>query len=166
MRKASGSAAGGGDPSALWERQSTAGNISAQRRKRAASRHEGLSSAVAEPIREAEAPAAEPPAGTVDEMTAATSRDAARAHLTPTMRQLSSFDNPVLDALESRAIRLVSTKWFLAQPKGYQIQRRQALEALERTGATPSPFLTPAQAVTLICRGVRAAGVLTYGWLS
>lgn len=91
-------------------------------------------------------------------------RESARAHLSGSMRQLSYFDDGLLGALQVGGIRLVRCAWFLAQPAGYRIVRRQDLEALEREGSSPSPLLSAQEAVELVCSGTRAMGVLTYGW--
>ena len=54
--------------------------------------------------------------------------------------------------------------WLLAQPKSYIIQSRQQLEELESKGE--SPLLTPKEAINLMSRADRSAGVLSHGWLS
>ena len=74
---------------------------------------------------------------------------------------LTSLDDKLVTVLESGAIRLVSTKWMLAQPADFCMPRRQELERLERSGVSPSPLLTSAQAVALIRRGDRSVGVLS-----
>ena len=89
---AAGSDHGAVDSSASSAR-STAGSISARRQQRSVSRLEGRAKLTE--VKEAAAELA------TDEGAAATPascwRDAARGHLSPTMRQLSSFDDPVLD---------------------------------------------------------------------
>ena len=50
-------------------------------------------------------------------------------------------------------IRLVRSAWLLAQPAGYRIVKRQELEALEASGASPSPHLRPDEAVALVREG-------------
>ena len=67
--------------------------------------------------------------------------------------------------LEAGDIRLVRSSWLLTLPEDYRIQRRQDLEALERSGTSPSPpLLSPKEAVALIRKGDRSAGSLSYGW--
>ena len=91
-------------------------------------------------------------------------RKEARAHLSATMRQLSSFDDGLLEALQLGDMRLVRATWLRAQPPEYRIERRQDLET--REGETPSPLLSSQEALALVCRAARAMGVLTYGWLT
>ena len=55
--------------------------------------------------------------------------------------------------------------WLLARPDGFRLTYRQELEALERNGASPSPLLSPEEAVELIERGNRSVGALTYPWV-
>ena len=43
---------------------------------------------------------------------------------------------------------------------------RQQLEQIESKGASPSPLLSPSEAVAIVRRCERAAGVLSHGWLS
>ena len=82
--------------------------------------------------------------------------------LPPEVRDaLTALDDKLVTVLESGAIRLVSTKWMLAQPADFRMPRRQELEQLERSGASPSPLLTSVQAVALIRRGDRSVGVLS-----
>ena len=47
----------------------------------------------------------------------------------------------------------------------YKIKRRQDLEELEAADQGLSPLLAGAEAVTLIRKGRRGVGALTYGWL-
>ena len=68
---------------------------------------------------------------------------------------LATFDEDLIKALRKGDIRLVGSEWFLAQPDGYRIQRRQDLEA--------RALLTPDEAVELIQEGNRGVGSLTYG---
>ena len=84
------------------------------------------------------------------------------------MKILSGLDmsGGVLDALEKACIRLVRSSWILSQPEGYRIERRQKLEERERQGEFPTPLLQPAEAVALVCRADRSAGVVSHGWLS
>ena len=91
-------------------------------------------------------------------------RERARAHLSMSLRQLSAFDDGLLEVLQTGGIRLLRTDWLLEKPDDFRILRRQDLEALEREGE--SPLLSVEEAVTLVCRAAREMGVLTYGWLS
>ena len=75
---------------------------------------------------------------------------------------LTALDDGLVETLRAGDIRLVSSEWFLAQPDGYRIQRRQDLEALEALDSA-SPLLTPDEAVELIRQGTRGAASLTYG---
>jgi hypothetical protein len=52
------------------------------------------------------------------------------------------------------------------QPANFKMPNRQALEELEKSGASPSPLLSPQEAAALVERGDRSIGTLTYGWLS
>ena len=79
---------------------------------------------------------------------------------------LTDLDSRLISTLRQGDIRLLRPSWVLQQPSDYRVQRRQDLEALERAGATPSPLLTSQEAVSLVRRGVRAVGVISYGWLS
>ena len=74
---------------------------------------------------------------------------------------LTALDDKLVEVLRSGGIRLVNTKWLLAQPADYRMPRRQELERLERSGVSPSPLLSPVQAVALIRRGDRSVGVLS-----
>ena len=87
-----------------------------------------------------------------------------QAALSDDVRQaLTALDNRLVTVLEAGHVRFVRSSWLLAQPEGYCIQRRQDLEALEQSGASPSPLLSPEEAVALIRRGNRSAGILSYG---
>ena len=77
---------------------------------------------------------------------------------------LTALDDRLIEVLGAGDIRLVRSAWLLAQPAGYRIVRRQDLEALERTGVSPSPLLRPDEAVALVREGRRCVGALTYGW--
>ena len=68
---------------------------------------------------------------------------------------LATFDEDLIKALRAGDICLVRSEWFLAQPVGYRIRRRQDLEA--------RALLTPDEAVELIQEGNRGVGSLTYG---
>ena len=70
-----------------------------------------------------------------------------------------------MEALEREDIRLLSVEWLLAQPHGYNMQRRQDLERLERAGQGLSPLLRGAESVALIRKGKRETAGLSYGWL-
>ena len=79
---------------------------------------------------------------------------------------LTAFDDRLVEALANAVIRLVCAAWLLAQPTDFRMPFRQQLEELERSGASPSPLLSPAAAVALIRQGKRGAGAITHGWLS
>ena len=79
---------------------------------------------------------------------------------------LSALDHHLIEALQRGDIRLVRSKWLLSQPASFRIAWRQKLEEWERDGASPSPLLSPQEAVALVRRGDRSAGVLSYGWTS
>ena len=86
--------------------------------------------------------------------------------LPPKLRQaLSELDEIVIQVLMCGAIRLLCVKWLLIQPANFKMPNRQALEEIERSGASPSPLLSPQEAVELVERGDRSIGALTYGWL-
>ena len=86
--------------------------------------------------------------------------------LPPKLRQaLTELDKIVIKFLLCRAIRLLCVKWLLMQPANFKMLNRQALEEIERSGASPSPLLSPLEAVALVERGDRSIGALTYGWL-
>ena len=87
--------------------------------------------------------------------------------LPPEVREvLAALDEHLIEVLATGAIRLLRVEWVQQQPDDFKMPRRQELEALEQSGASPSPLLTPQEAVALIRRGDRCVGVLTYGWLS
>ena len=81
-------------------------------------------------------------------------------------RALTAFDDRLVEALAAKIIRHLSTVWLFAQPSGFKMPYRQQLEELERQGASPSPLLSPMEAVKLIRRGNRGIGAVTHGWLS
>jgi hypothetical protein len=86
--------------------------------------------------------------------------------LPPKLRQaLTELDKIVIQVLLCGAIRLLSVKWLLKQPANFKMPNRQALEEIERSGVSPSPLLSPQEAVALVERGDRSIGTLTYGWL-
>ena len=72
---------------------------------------------------------------------------------------LSILDNRVVEVLQAGHIRLVRSSWVLQQPDDYRIERRQELERYKDA----SPLLSPDEAVALIRKGTRSAGVLSYG---
>ena len=76
---------------------------------------------------------------------------------------LTALDNRLVSVLGVGDICFVRSSWLLAQPDEYRIQRRQDLETLERSGASPSPLLSPKEAVALVRKGNRSAGILSYG---
>ena len=74
---------------------------------------------------------------------------------------LTALDDRLVKVLEAGDIRFVRSSWLLAQPDAYRIQKRQDLEALEQSGA--SPLLSPTEAVAIVRKGNRSAGILSYG---
>ena len=90
-----------------------------------------------------------------------------RAPLPPKLhRALTELDEIVIRVLLCGAIRLLCVEWLLMQPDNFKMPNRQALEALEKSGASPSPLLSREAAAALVRRGDRSIGALTYGWLS
>jgi hypothetical protein len=85
---------------------------------------------------------------------------------TEVYRALTAFDDGLADVLQKAIIRLLRSEWLLAQPEGFTLPYRQQLEVLELDGASPSPLLSPAEAVTLLQRGDRSIGSVTHAWLS
>ena len=81
-------------------------------------------------------------------------------------RALTELDKIVIRVLLCGAIRLLCVEWLLMQPDNFKMPNRQALEALEKSGASPSPLLSREAAAALVRRGDRSIGALTYGWLS
>ena len=81
---------------------------------------------------------------------------------------LSGLDDAtgVIEALEKAYIRFVRSAWVQKQPEDYRIENRQKLEERERQGESPTPLMQPAEAVALVRRGDRSAGVTSHGWLS
>ena len=92
---------------------------------------------------------------------------ATHAHAQPSplppdvLRALSALDDRLIAKLASGAIRLASVEWLEVQPEGFLMPFRQQLEEEEKSGASPSPLLTPDEAVELIKRGDRSVGVLS-----
>ena len=82
------------------------------------------------------------------------------------IRALTELDKIVIQVLMCGAIRLICVKWLLTRPDNFKMPNRQALEEIERSGASPSPLLSPREAAALVRRGDRSIGALTYGWLS
>ena len=80
-------------------------------------------------------------------------------------RALTELDEIVIQVLLCGAIRLLCVEWLLMQPDNFKMPNRQALEALEKSGASPSPLLSREAAAALVRRGDRSIGALTYGWL-
>jgi hypothetical protein len=80
-------------------------------------------------------------------------------------RALTELDKIVIQVLMCGAIRLLCVKWLLMQPDNFKMPNRQELEALEKSGASPSPLLSGEEAAALVRRGDRSIGALTYGWL-
>ena len=76
-------------------------------------------------------------------------------------RALTAFDDRLVEALAASVIRLVSSSWLLAQLAGFQLPYRQQLEELERDGASPSPLVSPEEAVALVRQGNRSVGSVT-----
>jgi hypothetical protein len=75
---------------------------------------------------------------------------------------LTSLDDRLAAVLRSGDIRLARSAWVLAQdPHSFRMPHRQALEALEKSGVSPSPLLSPQEAEELLRRGHRGAGVLS-----
>lgn len=120
---------------------------------------EASPSRVAQQLR-SEVAAATAPSKTVITLRGAAEESAANAAL---LAKLTVLDDQLVAALKRSDVRLMRRAWLLAQPEGYRMQRRQALEELERGGASPSPLLSPDEAVQLIRRGDRSVGVLSYG---
>ena len=76
-------------------------------------------------------------------------------------KKLSALDHRLIEKLRSGAIRLVRVEWLQSQPEGFQLPYRQQLEALEQRGASPTPLLSPQEAVELIQRGDRSVAAVT-----
>ena len=75
---------------------------------------------------------------------------------------LTVLDDRLAAVLRSGDIRLVRSAWVLAQdPHSFRMLHRQALEALEKSGVSPSPLLSPQEAEELLRRGHRGVGVLS-----
>ena len=76
-------------------------------------------------------------------------------------RALTAFDDRLVEVLAAAVIHLVRSAWLLAQPAGFQMPYWQELEALERSGTSPSPLVSPADAVALVRQGNRGVGTVT-----
>ena len=81
-------------------------------------------------------------------------------------RALGAFDARLVETLRAGDIRLLRSEWLLQQPDDYLLESRQDLEAREKAGATPTPLLSPEEAVEVVSRGNRSAGTLTYPWVT
>ena len=91
----------------------------------------------------------------------------AMAHrLKEVLRLLSALDDNLVKALRDRDIRLLRASFVLKQPPNFRLPWRQELERMERDGESPSPLLSPDEAVELIRECSSSTGALTYGWLS
>ena len=85
---------------------------------------------------------------------------------TEVYRALSAFDDGLVDVLGKAIIRLLRSEWLLAQPEGFTLPYRQQLEEFKQDGASPSPLLSPEEAVALLQQGDRSIGSVTHAWLS
>ena len=107
------------------------------------------------------------PSGAPSELHASRTSREGCTPLPPKLRlALTELDKIVIEVLLLGAIRLLCVKWLLMQPVNFKMPNRQALEEIERSGALPSPLLSPQEAAALVRRGDRSIGALTYGWLS
>jgi hypothetical protein len=107
------------------------------------------------------------PIGAPSELLASRTSTDACTPLPPKLRQaLTELDKIVIQVLLCKAIRLLCVKWLLMQEDNFKMPNRQALEEIERSGASPSPLMNPREAAALVERGDRSIGTLTYGWLS
>jgi hypothetical protein len=66
-----------------------------------------------------------------------------RALLSPAIRTLSSFDDPLIMALESRGIRFLRVSWLQRQGADFRILKRQDLEELENLSLNLNLNLNP-----------------------
>ena len=102
------------------------------------------------------------PAPVANDVTDMVSPSAAPGGMPLEMRQaLSALDKGLIAVLRSGDIRLVRASWLLAQPDSFHMPYRQELEALEASGVTPSPLLSPDEAVAIIEKGDRSACILS-----
>ena len=78
---------------------------------------------------------------------------------------LTALDDRLALVLRNGDIRLVRSAWVLAQlaqdPTSFRMPHRQALEAMERSGVSPSPLFSPQEAEALLRCGQRGVGVLS-----
>ena len=85
------------------------------------------------------------------------------------LRLRSLDEERLVVRLAASDIKLLRSEWLVAQPDGFRMPRRQALEELQREleakGEALTPFLSAEEAVALVRRGDRGAGVLSHGWL-
>jgi hypothetical protein len=88
---------------------------------------------------------------------------AKKAPLSPEiLTALTALDDRLALVLRNGDIRLMRSAWVLAQdPTDFRIPHRQALEAMEKSGVSPSPLLSPHEAEALLRRGQRCVGVLS-----
>ena len=106
------------------------------------------------------------PIGAPSELLASRTSMEGSSPLPPKLSQaLTELDKIIIKVLLCGAIRLLCVKWLLIQPANFKMPNRQALEEIERSGVSPSPLLSPQEAVALVERGDRSIGALTYGWL-
>ena len=77
-------------------------------------------------------------------------------------RALTELDKIVIRVLLCGAIRLLCVEWLLMQPDNFKMPNRQALEALEKSGASPSPLLSREAAAALVrrCSGLHGERAL------
>ena len=72
---------------------------------------------------------------------------------------LAALDEPLVGVLSSGDIRLLCAAWMREQPEGWQLQRRQDLEALEKAGERP--FLSTEQAEAGLRKGERVLAIIS-----
>ncbi len=84
----------------------------------------------------------------------------AKSNAEEMLRELSALDDRLVETLEKGDIAWVRSAWVL-QPSVDRMLRRQELEQLARSGASPSPLLEPGEAAALVRRCDRSAGALT-----
>ena len=75
---------------------------------------------------------------------------------------LTALDDRLALVLRNGDIRLVHSAWVLVQdPESFRMPHRQALEAMEKSGVSPSPLLSPQEAEALLRCGQRGVGALS-----
>lgn len=75
---------------------------------------------------------------------------------------LTALDDRLALVLRNGDIRLVRSAWLLVQdPESFRMPHRQALEAMEKSGVSPSPLLSPQEAEALLRCGQRGVGALS-----